>query len=108
MKRCEVCLLIQSHHDFSSSCRFRLPDANFGKILASKLFHTPIFNGSFGVQRWYPIQVPVLQKPWPLLHSWCEEEGIAQVLGPELGKTGKIQHDLGIVLNFPCALVACV
>lgn len=81
MKRCEVSLLIQSHQDFSSSCGFRLLDAKFGEILASKLFHTPIFNGSLGVQGWNPIQVPALLKPWPLPHSWSKEEGMVGRLG---------------------------
>lgn len=46
----------------------------------------------------------VLQLPWPLPCFWSEEEGIAQALGQELGKTGKILYNLGNVLNFPMLL----
>lgn len=53
------------------------------------------------MQRQYLIQVLVSEKSWPLLHSWSKEEQIAQVLGQELNKTGKILYDIGNVLLLP-------
>lgn len=70
--------LIKTFHPLVDSGCWML---NLAEFLPQSCFTTPIFNGSFGVQGWNPIQVPALLKPWPLPRSWSKEEGIARRLG---------------------------